>query len=124
MLTDTNIKSAPAIACDLTAIEAGHREQHLLTAKQLIEMVEEINELPDGFALRLPGDSETFLHAARFISRERECCSFFHFTLDLAPSGGPLWLNLTGPEGVKQLLQAELGIINLSSRNRQDLRQD
>ena len=104
-----HIKLQPAIACDLTAIEAEHREQHLITAKQLLDMVQETRELSDGYALRLPGDTETFLHAARYISHERECCPFFHFTLKLAPPGGPLWLHLTGSEGVKQFLQAEQG---------------
>lgn len=102
-------QSQPALACDLTALTDEPPEQHLLTAEQLFDMVQEVRELPDGYALRLPADTETFLQAARYIGHERECCPFFHFTLDLAPPGGPLWLNLTGPEGVKQFLQAELG---------------
>ncbi len=104
------IKLHPEIACNPTAIDAEHREQHFLTAKQMIEMVEETEELSDGYALRLPGDTDTFRLVTDFISRERECCPFFHFTLKLAPPGGPFWLHLTGADGVKEFLQVELGV--------------
>lgn len=97
------------IACDFTAIASEHREQHIATTHQLFELVEEVRELPNGYALRLPGDTATFLRAARFVAHERECCPFFHFELALEPERGPFWLRLTGREGVKQFLQAELG---------------
>jgi hypothetical protein len=103
------IPLTPALACDLTAIEAEHRDQHLITAKELFALVQEVRELPDGYAFSLPNDTDTFLHTARFIAGERQCCPFFDFTLELKATDEPLWLRLTGRERVKQVLQAELG---------------
>ena len=97
------------IACDFTAIDREHRAQHIATTQQLFGLVEEVHELPNGYALRLPSDSNTFLQAARFTAHERECCPFFHFELALDPEGGPFWLRLTGRAGVKQFLRDELG---------------
>lgn len=99
--------SAP-LACDLSAIDAQHRDQHLETAQKIFKQVEEVRELPDGYALRLPGDTDTFLQIANFVARERRCCPFLNFALELGAENDPFWLRLTGPEGAKQVLQNEL----------------
>ena len=109
MLKSSEKPATPAIACDLSAIDAEHRDGHIVTAKQIFALVQEVRELPDGYALRLPNDTDTFLHAARFVSHERECCSFINFGLEVNAQNGPFWLQLTGQEGVKKFLQAELG---------------
>lgn len=110
MSNTLEIRPIPAaIACDLTAIDAEYREQHITTAKQFLALAQEVEDLPDGYAFRLSNDSDTILHAARFIAGERQCCPFFNFVLDLKAENAPLWLHLTGPAGVKQALKAELG---------------
>ncbi len=103
------IPKTPAIACDLSASEAEHRDHYVMTTKELFALVQEVRELPDGYALRLPNDTDTFLHTARFIAHERQCCPFLNFALELNAANGPFWLQLTGQEGVKQFLQVELG---------------
>jgi hypothetical protein len=40
----------------------------------------------------------------------RRCCPFLAFRLEAGRENGPLWLNLTGREGVKQFLKIELGV--------------
>ena len=45
---------------------------------------------------------------AKFIENERLCCPFFNFGLEVEPNSGPLWLRLTGGEGVKEILQTTL----------------
>ncbi len=97
------------IACNFTAIDREHREQHMATTQQLFEQVEAVRELPNGYAFRLPNNTDTFLQAACFIAHERDCCPFFHFEMALEPAGGPFWLRLTGREGVKQFVWAEFG---------------
>lgn len=99
----------PIIACDLTAIDAGERAQHFLTAEQLFAAVQQTDELPDGYAFRLP--AEHLLNAAHFIANERFCCPFFTFTLQQEANGGPLWLELTGTAEVKQFIAAEFRAI-------------
>ena len=36
------------------------------------------------------------------------CCRFFNFSVEVEPHREPLWLRLTGGEGVKELLQVTL----------------
>ena len=105
--TDSTIE-AP-IACDLTAIDAVQRDQHLQTAAHVFRLAVEVTELSNGYALRLPNETETFLRAASFIAHERLCCPFFGFALEIEPEGGALWLKLTGRDGVKLFLQSQLG---------------
>lgn len=96
-----------SMACNLTAIPAGQRQQHMATAEQLFAAVQETRELPNGYAFRLPQEPDMWLKAAEFIANERLCCPFFGFGLELEPERGPLWLKLTGGTGVKEFLQRE-----------------
>jgi hypothetical protein len=64
--------------------------------------------LPDGYAWRFAG--ERYPDVAAFVADERRCCPFLTFALTLAPDGGPLWLQLTGPGPIKAFLHAELGV--------------
>src|SRR5262245_21568946 len=103
-------------ACDMTAIPAGQRGlHHALIRRLMAEAVEDIGELPDGLVFRFPASE--YDAVTEFVGRERLCCPFLSFTLDLAPDQGPLVLQLTGAEGVKEFIRAEL---NLPPRLRAD----
>lgn len=93
------------IACDLTAIEDDVRDQHRQAAETVFEAIDGLRELPDGYAFRLPADTEVIAKAGAFVSRERLCCPFFHFTLDVEADQGPVWLTLTGRDGVKEYVE-------------------
>ena len=101
-------KESP-FACDMTAIAPEKRGTHLSTIDGLFRAVEEVLELPHGYAFRLPNESETLLRAAEFIALERLCCPFFGFTVEAEREGGAVWLALTGREGVKPFIMAEIG---------------
>lgn len=105
---DTHVNPSPSLACDLTAIPADVREEHVISAPQLFAMAQEVHELTDGYAIRFGNEPGRFLAIAKFIENERLCCPFFNFTLELEPNNGPLWLRLTGAEGVKELLGTTL----------------
>ena len=98
------------LACNMTAFTVEQRERHQTLAQQLFESVEEAQELPAGYAFRLPMEASMCIAVAEFITLERLCCPFLNFVLEVEPEDGPLWLKLTGPDGVKQVLQAELGL--------------
>jgi hypothetical protein len=96
------------IACDLTAIEPAERSAHQALAGHLLrEAVLETRELVDGYAFRFP--AELYPEIVGFIANERRCCAFFTFALEVAPDHGPIWLRITGPEGVKAILQGATG---------------
>jgi len=95
-------------ACNLGAFTKEERAEHEALGRTLWEAVRQQRELPNGFAFRLPPDRlET---AARWVKGERLCCPFFSFRLDVAHDGGPLWLEITGPEGAKAFMRAEFGL--------------
>jgi hypothetical protein len=102
------LKESP-IACDMSAIEPGLRAGHVATGDRVFRAAEEIREFPDGYAFRLPGESDVLLKAAEFISLERLCCPFLGFAIEVEPEGGPVWLRLTGREGVKAFIREEVG---------------
>lgn len=98
-----------SIACNMNAIDPELRAGHVAQSAHLFRSAEEIRELPDGFAFQLPADSDTLLKTAEFVSLERLCCPFLGFTLEVSPEGGPVWLRLTGREGVKAFIREEVG---------------
>ena len=46
------------------------------------------------------------IELAQLIVFERECCPFLRFNLSVEATNGPLWLELTGPDGTKAFLQS------------------
>lgn len=105
---DTLPVETQPLFCDLTAIPATEREEHLLTAQDVFLAAQEVRELPNGYALRLPNQGAMFMAMARFVENERLCCPFFNFGLHIEANGGPLWLRLTGESEIKSLLLTTL----------------
>jgi hypothetical protein len=108
-MNDADAEKVSPFACDMTAIEASKRGQHIATIDTLFRNAGEIRERPNGYAFRLPNESDVLLKAAEFIALERLCCPFFGFSLEVEPEGGALWLSLIGREGVKPFIKAEIG---------------
>jgi hypothetical protein len=97
-------------ACNLDALDAEHRKRHLDVTRRLHQSIEEVSELTDGYAFRLPVSSDSIMLASEFVTGERVCCPFFKFEVIVEKAGGPLWLKLRGREGVKDFIQAEMKI--------------
>lgn len=97
------------IACDLTAIPAGDRKQHIFTVQQIFQAVQHAQGLSNGYAFQLPNEPGLFMSVAQFVENERLCCPFYNFVIEVEPNGGPLWLRLTGGDGVKELLEVISG---------------
>jgi hypothetical protein len=94
-------------ACDMTAIPPEQRAaHHALIRRLMTEAVEEVSDLRDGLAFRFP--AEQYDAVTEFVGRERLCCPFLTFTMEVSPDRGPLRLRLTGAEGVKDFIRAEL----------------
>src|SRR5262245_28525639 len=101
-----NPTNEPVIACNPNAVPVEERERWMEVGQQFYTAVEEIRELPDGYELRVPGDAAMLLVAAEYVSRDRLCCAFLRWSLVVEPNSGPLWLQMTGGEGVKAYLRA------------------
>ena len=85
------------------------RHRHREIADSLFHTVNEIKELHNGYTFLLPAISGNLIQAAEFISLERLCCPFFNFNLELKSDSQTLWLHITGDEGIKPFILAELG---------------
>ena len=92
------------IACKLTDPEFQQRRADLLKTFQGALL--ETKELDDGYAYRFLSEGNWITELAQLITFERECCPFLQFNLRLEPANGPIWLELTGPEGTKDFLQS------------------
>ena len=101
-------KESP-FACDMTAIAPDQRSAHVATIQKLFHSVRSMRELPDGYAFELPNESDVLATLTQFVDLERLCCPFFGFTIEVEREGGPIIFSLTGREGVKPFIIAEIG---------------
>jgi hypothetical protein len=107
------------IACDLTVLQ--DHEQHSATIRDIFAAVQEVRELSNGYAFRLPAETDMLRHTMEFIANERLCCPFFTFGLELEAPSTTLWLSLSGGENVKEFIQAHFSAL-LSSLLAETLR--
>lgn len=98
----------PVFACNLLALTPEQRKAHADVTARLGREVMQVKELPDGYAFGFDPRAETIQLLARFVANERLCCPFFTFTIRVEPDNRPVWLYLTGPEGIKPFIQAEI----------------
>jgi hypothetical protein len=108
-MADISSSQASPFACDMNAIDPEYRDRHISTTIELFQSVQTIRDLPNGYTFRFPNETGLLLKSAEFIAYERLCCPFFGFALEIEPEGGAVWLHLTGPEGVKPFIRAEIG---------------
>lgn len=93
-----------AVACSLTALEFQERRSGGL--RKVRSAVIEVKELESGYAYRFPSDVAWIAELANLITLERQCCPFLRFSIRLEPGEGPIWLELSGPEGTKDFLNS------------------
>jgi hypothetical protein len=102
------IRAAPEtipIACNLFALPDQARYHTLL--ERLRSAIFGTAELPDGYAYSIQGERLSLAELGEWISLEGQCCPFLHFELSVSATDQLWWLTLTGPEGVKPLLERE-----------------
>jgi hypothetical protein len=90
------------IACRLTDAQLRERRSGILA--ELARAVVEKRELPDGVRLRFEPSEGLLALLAEVIGLERRCCPFLRFQLIVEPEHGPVWLELSGPAGTRELL--------------------
>lgn len=100
------------VAWCLTSAELREREVTILA--QFKSAVIDTEELPNGYAFRVPGDRKWVAIAAEMIAAERECCPFLTFVFVAQPSMGPVIIRVTGPAGTKSFLKTVLCKLNAS----------
>ena len=97
----------------MNALTVEERKRRAELSSQISRCVQQMEELADGFAFRFAPDAGTWMTLAEFSTLERRCCPFFAFSLSAEEEDGAMWMRITGREGVKQFLLAELGLAKL-----------
>lgn len=105
--SNTSKRESP-LACDRLALTAEQRRRHFDELGPTLRSLKTgFRDLPDGFEFQFPSDMKTYQLLAEWVAGERVCCPFFDIELRSDREGGPVWLRLTGREGVKQFMAVE-----------------
>ena len=91
----------------MNVFTTAQREAHIQNTTELIQAVESVQEVENGYEFKFPNETGFISKIAEFISNERLCCPFLKFTLKIVSNSEPVSLALTGPIGTQEFLQAE-----------------
>jgi hypothetical protein len=98
------------LVCHGDELFAAGRRRQVLRIERFQSSLQEVRELPNGFALRFEDDGSLFGRMAEWVRLESLCCPFLDFELRAEERSGPIWLRLTGPEGAKEFLRNPFSI--------------
>jgi hypothetical protein len=101
------LKQNNSFTCRLTTPELQERKRTVIAA--LKASLQERVALPNGYRYKFEGSDGMIDSLTTFIKTERLCCDFFTFSLTVGAGNEPVWLELTGPEGVKEFIAEEVG---------------
>ena len=101
-------KHETPFACNRLALTPEQRKRHFDELGPALRALSTgVRELPDGFEFMFPADVKTYQLLAEWTAGERLCCPFFDIDLRSEREGGPVWLRLTGRDGVKPFIAAD-----------------
>ena len=105
-MSESNLPAPRPIACTLTPAELTTRRNELLPG--LLSRADSRETIPRGFRWSFRETKGLLNDVASVIEAERRCCRFLRFRLTLEPDGGPLCVEVTGPEGTQEFLRSVL----------------
>ncbi len=103
------MNSAHPLVCNMAVLTPAQRESHIRTSTGLIDALQGVQGVENGYELLFPNETKFITQIAEFISNERLCCPFLDFTLKVASDREPVSFTLTGPVGTQEFLRAEFG---------------
>jgi len=103
------MRSTVPLACNMDVFTPAQREAHIRNSTELIQAIQSVQGVENGYELVFPNESEFITQIAGFIANERLCCPFLDFTLKVASDKEPVSFILTGPSGTQEFLRAEFG---------------
>ena len=95
------------LACNMDVFTPAQRETHIQTTTELIQRVQSVRGIENGYEFRFPNEIRFISRIAEFISNERLCCPFLAFNLNVRSNDELISLSLTGPIGTQEFLRAE-----------------
>lgn len=76
----------------------------------ILDAIKQVKPLEKGYGLRFSPDDEDLLLVMDWIYVERLCNPFLKFVLKAESNKGPLWVQITGPEGTQAFLKSEFAL--------------
>ncbi len=101
-------KSGSSFACDMSVFNQEERARHVGNTKEVFKQSIERKEIPDGYEFVFPNESRLLINLIAFVEKERLCCPFFGFNIDIEPDAGNVHLKIYGRGGVKDFIKAEI----------------
>jgi hypothetical protein len=101
-----NLMERAKLTCKLSTPELQQRKKTVVA--ELKKLLLETTELENGFNYKFDGSDKMLDLLNSFIKTERLCCDFFVFNLKASSDNSFAWLELTGPEGVKDFIKYEI----------------
>lgn len=103
----SDVTSLP-IACALSPAALRARREGLLSA--LVRRAVDRQASANGCRLRFEAADDILATIAEAVEAERQCCRFLTFQISVEADGGPISLELSGPPGTAEFLDALLEI--------------
>ena len=73
---------------------------------ELLGRADAHEELVDGHRWSFEATDDVLAMILRMVEAERRCCRFLRFHIIVEPDGGPVSVELTGPQGTREFLTA------------------
>jgi hypothetical protein len=106
---ETNRPRGPIpVACVPGALTREGRVRSALLRERIASDIQATSSLVNGYVFSLSGDPEVLRSVAEWFTLERLCCPFLDFQLSWQAGSDRPELALTGPEGTKDFLHAEM----------------
>jgi hypothetical protein len=96
------------IACTLSPDDLRERREGLLA--DLLRRADHRELTAEGLRVRFPAESEVLAAIVRIVDAERQCCRFLRFGITVEPDGGPISLELSGPDGTREFIASLLDL--------------
>jgi hypothetical protein len=107
------MSESAGFCCDMTAMTREERGRYEILRGKLEAAAVGVEELADGYALRLGASAIAAEELEEWTSFEKKCCPFL--TLTTEGHGETMRLGITGRTGVKEFIRAEFGAIRFES---------
>jgi hypothetical protein len=96
--------------CNIKALTPAERARHKELGDKMMTARNATIETPNGYEFQFSPKDVSLAELAEWAAAESKCCPFFDFHIDLEREGTLVCLRLTGSEGVKAFLRAEIGL--------------
>jgi hypothetical protein len=100
-------KKGSSFYCNIKILSVAERAHKKQIGEKMAASQMEMKELPNGYAYRYRPGGVSIVELADWVESERRCCPFFDIAIETEREGGPVWLKITGRQGVKEFIRGE-----------------